>query len=66
MHTLGGDRMNLMLILFLQSSIFVAGFLAGYVVHSWRLHRRQARFVTIVPRNSRSQLSTFGHARRAF
>ncbi|HET7887562.1 MAG TPA: hypothetical protein VFL62_15165 [Bradyrhizobium sp.] len=50
-----------MLTLFLQSSIFVTGFLAGYVICAWRSHRRRAQFATIGPR-----ISMFGHTRRAF
>jgi len=49
--------MNAMLTLLLQSSIFVAGFLAGYAACLWRSHRRQA----FAPR-----ISMFGHHRRAF
>ena len=52
--------MNAMLTLLLQSSIFVAGFLAGYAACLWRSHRRQA-YATVGPRTS-----MFGHHRRAF
>jgi hypothetical protein len=57
----GNDRMNSMLTLLLQSSIFVAGFLAGYAACAWRSHRRQTQYATLAPRTS-----TFGHPRRAF
>jgi hypothetical protein len=60
-EALGNDRMNSMLTLLLQSSIFVAGFLVGYAARAWRSHRRQTQFATLAPRTS-----TFGHPRRAF
>jgi hypothetical protein len=50
-----------MFTLVLQSSIFMAGFAAGYVVRAWRSHRRQSQFTSLSPR-----ISTFGHPRRAF
>jgi hypothetical protein len=53
--------MHSLLILFLQSSIFVAGFITGYVMCAWRSHRRRVQFASIAPR-----MSMFGHARRAF
>jgi hypothetical protein len=55
------NRMHSMLTLLLQSSIFVAGFAAGYVVCAWRSQRRQSQFASLSPR-----ISTFGHPRRAF
>jgi hypothetical protein len=57
----GGDnRMQSTLTLLLQSSIFIAGFLAGYVACAWRW-RRRTQFATLEPR-----ISMFGHPRRAF
>jgi hypothetical protein len=53
--------MHSMFTLLLQSLIFMAGFGAGYVVRSWRSHRRQPQFTGLSPR-----ISTFGHPRRAF
>jgi hypothetical protein len=57
----GINRMQSMLTLLLQSSIFISGFLAGYVVRAWQSHRRQSQFSSLSPR-----ISTFGHPRRAF
>jgi hypothetical protein len=57
----GNNQMNSMLTLLLQSSIFAAGFIAGYAARSWRSHRRQTQYATLAPRTS-----TFGHPRRAF
>jgi hypothetical protein len=53
--------MHSMLILLLQSSIFVAGIFVGYAACAWRLHRRRAQFAHLTPR-----ISMFGHPRRAF
>jgi hypothetical protein len=56
----GGDnRMQSMLTLLLQSSIFIAGFLVGYVACAWRW--RRAQYAGMTPR-----ISMFGHPRRAF
>jgi hypothetical protein len=56
----GDNRMQSMLTLLLQSSIFIAGFLVGYVACAWR-SRRGTQFITVTPR-----ISMFGHPRRAF
>jgi hypothetical protein len=53
--------MQSMFTLLLQSSFFIAGFVAGYVVCAWRSHRRESQFTGLSPR-----ISTFGHPRRAF
>jgi hypothetical protein len=55
----GDNRMHSMLTLLLESSIFVAGFVAGYVACAWRW--RRTHYATIAPR-----VSMFGHTRRAF
>jgi hypothetical protein len=57
----GGYRMHSMFNLLLQSSFFIAAFVAGYVVCAWRSHRRESQFTGLSPR-----ISTFGHPRRAF
>jgi hypothetical protein len=54
----GDNRMHSMLTLLLLSSIFIAGFLVGYVACAWR---RRSQFATLEPR-----ISMFGHPRRAF
>jgi hypothetical protein len=56
----GNNRMNSMLTLLLQSSIFIAGFLVGYAARARRSHRHRTHYVTLAPR------TTFGHPRRAF
>jgi len=53
----GDNRMHAMLTLILESSIFVAGFAAGYVACAWRWRH----YAAVAPR-----VSMFGHARRAF
>jgi hypothetical protein len=54
----GDNRMHSMLTHLLQSSIFVAGFVVGYIACSWRSQRRREQFAT--------RISMFGHPRRAF
>lgn len=64
-----------MLPVLIFSTVFSAGFFAGYVVRAWRSQKRRAHYVMYAyrgePRTKKSnkvrpQISAFGHPRRAF
>jgi hypothetical protein len=57
------------------TTVFVAGFLAGFATRSWRSHKRRAQYRTYAPyvgpsrvksSKPRQPVTMFGHVRRAF
>jgi len=57
------------------TTVFVAGFVAGYAAHAWRSHRRRAQYRIYAPylrpspvgfAKPQQPVTLFGHMRRAF
>jgi hypothetical protein len=55
-----------MILFLILSTIFLAGFIAGYAARSWRPQQRRWRWLASQREESKSRASMFGHARRAF
>jgi hypothetical protein len=55
-----------MLATLILSTMFFAGFFAGYATRAWRSHRRGADYRMYSPYRSKPPTTTFGHARRSF
>ena len=52
-----------MLATLILSTMFFAGFFAGYATRAWRSHKRGANYVMYAPYRSKPSATTFGHAR---
>ena len=55
-----------MILFLICSTIFLAGFFAGYAMRSWRSERGRWHRLVSSRAESKARASMFGHARRAF